>query len=50
MKKTVYSLSWSKKENESVIERYYSFFSWIKQIVHLLKDNHSVCIYRPERR
>ena len=50
MKKTVYALSWSKVENESYLEQYHSFFSWIKRIVHLLKDNHSVLIYRPEKR
>ena len=47
-KKTIYVLSWSKGENESHIEKYYSFFKWLKRIIQLLyKENTSVLIYKP---
>ena len=48
MKKTVYSLNWNKRENESHIEKYYSFFKWLKRIIHLLfKEDTSVLICKP---
>ena len=48
MKKTVYTLSWSKKENESCVEKYHSFFKWLKRIFQLLyKEDTSVLIYKP---
>lgn len=48
MKKPIYVLSWSKRENESHIEKYYSFFKWLKRIIQLLyKENTSVLIYKP---
>ncbi len=48
MKKTVYSLSWSKRENESHVEYYHSFFKWLKRIIQLLyKEDTSVLIYKP---
>lgn len=48
MKKTVYSLSWSKEENVSWVEKYHSFFKWLKRIIQLLyKENTSVLIYKP---
>ena len=48
MKKTIYVLSWSKGENESHIEKYYSFFKWLKRIIQLLyKEDTSVLIYKP---
>lgn len=51
MKKTVYALSWSKRENESHIEEYFSFFEWLKRIIQLLyKEDTSVLIYKPYRR
>ncbi len=47
MKKTVYSLSWSKRENESHVEYYHSFFKWLKRIIQLLyKEDTSVLIYK----
>lgn len=48
MKKTIYVLSWSKRENESHIEKYHSFFKWLKRIIQLLyKEDTSVLIYKP---
>ena len=48
MKKIIYALSWSKRENESRIEEYHSFFKWLKRIIHLLyKEDISVLIYKP---
>lgn len=47
-KKTIYVSSWSKRENESHIEKYHSFFKWLKRIIQLLyKENTSVLIYKP---
>ena len=43
-----YVLSWSKRENVSHIEKYHSFFKWLKRIIQLLyKENTSVLIYKP---
>lgn len=43
-----YVLSWSKGENESHIEKYHSFFKWLKRIIQLLyKEDTSVLIYKP---
>ena len=43
-----YVLSWSKGENESHIEKYHSFFKWLKRIILLLyKEDTSVLIYKP---
>jgi len=48
MKKTIYALRWSKRENESHIEQYHSFFEWLKRIIQLLyKEDTSVLIYKP---
>lgn len=44
-----YSLNYSGREGSSVIEKYHSFFKWIKRIVQLLKQGHSVLIYKPTR-
>jgi len=50
MKKTVYGLSWSKSENESHIEEYFSFFGWVKRIIQLwYKEDTSVLIYKPHK-
>lgn len=43
-----YALSYSERDGSSVIEKYHSFFKWIKRIVQLLKQGHSVLIYKPE--
>ena len=43
-----YVLSWSKGENESHIEKYHSFFKWLKRIIQLLyKEDTSVLIHKP---
>jgi len=42
-----YALNWSVKEGSSTIEKYHSFFKWIRRIVQLLKQGHSVLIYKP---
>lgn len=47
MKKTIYVLSWSKRENESHIEKYHSFFKWLKRIIQLLYKDIFVLIYKP---
>ena len=50
MKRTVYSLNWGKRTNggmESILEKYTSFFKWVKRIKRLFKEGHSVLIYKP---
>lgn len=42
-----YTLSYGVCEGSSIIEKYHSFFKWIKRIVQLLKRGHSVLIYKP---
>ena len=43
-----YALSYGEREGSTVGEHYHSFFKWIMRIVQLLKQGHSVLIYRPE--
>ena len=44
-----YELSYSTNEHDSIIENYRSFFKWLKRIVQLLRQGHSVLIYKPTR-
>ena len=42
-----YALSYSERESSSYLEKYHSFFKWIKRIIQLLKQGYSVLIYKP---
>lgn len=44
-----YALSYCEREDATTVgEKYHSFFKWIMRIVQLLKQGHSVLIYKPE--